>query len=439
MKFVSKLLLCLRYVDNHLGDAGAIGVIWCQDGVHFLCNSKILGSFLELKSNSINTNFREHGFQICPYTSAQSSVSILPDVQHWKKRRHQTDGLTRQSSFIDAESIGMMKPQIPEQSSSPSSVPVPDRQIPWSSHSSTAPPPNKPVICPSRAVNENGIPDTLQLILEDNRPMQLSVQMIMEKSSGSESWKNRMIVTVTRDWITAFGTVISISMRLLLDHLLSSVTMLPRETYNQLASNIEYLLLAHNDTCSQRSDDVFFDNYLLLMLRYGPAHRLATSMLELAAHEMADPFIDLKLSQSALPLSQGTCLPNFKPWFHPGLNTRTAALLLNQQTRSAWMIRPSSTPNMFTIHCKMVGKLIASHVRYDGLEVPDRVYSIKLDNNQVRYAATWSQLLFTELELRYEECVCVTETETDRLRTEIVSGNGVIAGNREALLMCLEP
>ena len=29
-----------------------IGLAWCQDGVHFICNSQILGNYINLKANS---------------------------------------------------------------------------------------------------------------------------------------------------------------------------------------------------------------------------------------------------------------------------------------------------------------------------------------------------------------------------------------------------
>ena len=72
IKFASKILATLKFVENHESYTGTIGICWCQDGRHFLCNSKILGNFLSLKSNSINTNFREHGFTICQHSQAES-------------------------------------------------------------------------------------------------------------------------------------------------------------------------------------------------------------------------------------------------------------------------------------------------------------------------------------------------------------------------------
>ena len=438
IKFASKILATLKFVENHESYTGTIGICWCQDGRHFLCNSKILGNFLSLKSNSINTNFREHGFTICQHSQAVLKSSGLPDFQHWKKRVHPTAGFHKNTTMEEADRIGIIKGDTPE-----SGTKEPDKDVVLPSfqdqlvlRTGTR---ERPVIMGSVAVNAKGIPDTLMMILEHNRVVQLSVQMIMEKVQGTDLWKNQMIVTVTRDWVTAFGAVESVSIDMLLDNLLASMEVLPRETIMQLRANVEYLVGATGDVASQgRGDAVRFDDYLGLMIRYGPSYRFARTIFELAAHDMADPFLDLSLNSfTCLSQSQG-CPPNFKSWFHPGLNARTAEMVLNKQSGSSWMVRPSSIPNMFTLQCKMLGRLIASHITYDGLADDEKLYSVRLDNNQVRYAGTWNQLLFTELELRPEDCA-FHEFETTRVETEIVDARDVIAGNREALVLSLEP
>lgn len=440
IKFAAKILATLTFVEKHQNTAGTVGVSWCKDGRHFICNAKILGNFLALKSNSINTNFREHGFRICEYNQESLKSSGLPDFQHWKKRIYSAGAeFHRDMTLEAAERIGLIK--------GGDNVAVQDPReneqnvvVPWKVPLVTQPyRTEKPTIFGSRAVNEKGIPDSLMMILEHDKVMQLSVQMIMEKADGTSVWKNQMIVTVTRDWITSFGAVDSIPLSLMLDNLLTSMVVLPPETYMQLRANVEYLINAGMEVASQgRGDVIRFDDYLLLMLRYGPSYRFARTIFELAAHDMADPFLDLNFGRtSCWSQSQGVP-PNFKSWFHPGLNTRTAEMVLKTQMRTSWMVRPSSIPNMFTLHCKMLGKLIASHIRYDGLADSDQLYSIKLDDDQVKYAETWNQLLFSELELRPEDCA-FNQVEPARIQTQIVDAQDVIAGNRESLILALEP
>jgi hypothetical protein len=116
--------------------------------------------------------------------------------------------------------------------------------------------------------------------------------------------------------ITAFGSVTCITMDQLLDNVLQSLLSLPRDFYRQLRTNVEYLVLSCSDLSSQKSENVDFDDYLLLMFRYGPRARIATIMLELA-----DP-----------TQSQGT-VPNFQQWFHPELTVKTAEMVLRRHTR----------------------------------------------------------------------------------------------------------
>ena len=58
LKFCLKLYYCLNFVDKHNETRDLIGVEWDKDGTSFFCNSFILGNFLDLKQNSINTKNR---------------------------------------------------------------------------------------------------------------------------------------------------------------------------------------------------------------------------------------------------------------------------------------------------------------------------------------------------------------------------------------------
>ena len=64
LKFSVKVLLILNFTEKHKDCVGMTGAVWCEDGVHFLANTKIMALLLDLKANSINTNLRDHGFKI---------------------------------------------------------------------------------------------------------------------------------------------------------------------------------------------------------------------------------------------------------------------------------------------------------------------------------------------------------------------------------------
>jgi hypothetical protein len=94
--FIAKLLLILNYTLEHPDTVGNIGVFWLPDQQSIVSNSAILGAFLGIKSNSINTNFREEGFTPPRVIPKQWLVRQHPCLQgiepneatYWKKRKH---------------------------------------------------------------------------------------------------------------------------------------------------------------------------------------------------------------------------------------------------------------------------------------------------------------------------------------------------------------
>jgi hypothetical protein len=86
-RFCIKLLQNLNYTKAHPQDYGEVGVMSVIDGKTFFANTAIFGEFLRLQTNSINTNFREHGFSIIAngHTS-NPELANLPNCSQWKQR-----------------------------------------------------------------------------------------------------------------------------------------------------------------------------------------------------------------------------------------------------------------------------------------------------------------------------------------------------------------
>ena len=87
-KFSLKVWYCLHFTQQFPEYVNIIGIVWRKDNNHFLVNSDIFGSFLNLKPNSINTNFRDHGFVIVPLSSRLISEEFpnLGKSRNWKQR-----------------------------------------------------------------------------------------------------------------------------------------------------------------------------------------------------------------------------------------------------------------------------------------------------------------------------------------------------------------
>jgi hypothetical protein len=77
----------LNHTKAHPADRAHIGVVWARDGKSFFANSRIFGEFLRLQTNSINKNFREHGFEILANGRPEDpELANIPEYRHWKRR-----------------------------------------------------------------------------------------------------------------------------------------------------------------------------------------------------------------------------------------------------------------------------------------------------------------------------------------------------------------
>jgi hypothetical protein len=81
-----------------------MGIVWANDGETFFVHARILGKHLDLRANSIKTNFRNHGFQ----TIANGHDTDLPECSHWKRRRHPE--LTPVTTTEEAEQMATTRP-----------------------------------------------------------------------------------------------------------------------------------------------------------------------------------------------------------------------------------------------------------------------------------------------------------------------------------------
>ena len=88
--FCDKLFMCLSFVEKHPEYYDKVGLFWCRDDRSFACQSKILGAFLNIKPNTINTNLRSHGFKLESFSSDDLPIGIngQPEPRCWKKHRN---------------------------------------------------------------------------------------------------------------------------------------------------------------------------------------------------------------------------------------------------------------------------------------------------------------------------------------------------------------
>lgn len=107
MKLVHIVWMCLKFVELHPEAISDIGIFWI-DGKNFLLNSIIFCEFINQKPNTINRNFRNHGFG-CEKTKFSMRAQILekypgiylPDPKNWTVRY--CKGFTRETTENEAK------------------------------------------------------------------------------------------------------------------------------------------------------------------------------------------------------------------------------------------------------------------------------------------------------------------------------------------------
>ena len=103
LKFAVRVFYVLQWTKDHPEEMAKTGAMWCKDGFHFVCNSQLLGEFLLIKPNTINTNFRSHSFviQLSQPHSLLTEFPNMHDIKNWRKRSNPFYSFTINSKESD--------------------------------------------------------------------------------------------------------------------------------------------------------------------------------------------------------------------------------------------------------------------------------------------------------------------------------------------------
>lgn len=109
MKQTHIVLLCLKFVEEHPEAVSIVGCCWDSDNT-FMINSSIFGKFIERDPNTINRNFRSHGFtqnkssqQMRARVPKRFGFDNIPDAKNWFQR--QCPFFTKQTNEEEARTI----------------------------------------------------------------------------------------------------------------------------------------------------------------------------------------------------------------------------------------------------------------------------------------------------------------------------------------------
>lgn len=377
LKFVRRIVHILNFVSAHPETVTTLGAAWCRDGKHFVVNSKILGIFLNLKSNSINTNFRDHGFQIvtCQSLDLQKDFPVLTDLRHWKKRYTMVDWFRAGVDPMEADKMMSMLDKVER--------PNPEPVVPWGS----------------------GIPESLGI----NSMMFAGVWgtlLSIPQKSATDSWPKEVLDTVYKFWVSRLGRGSSWTapIALITDALCEDTSYLTENEQEQLCVNLEFLLLQKNQCSQVCESDVTFENFFKFFLRYGSKDDWTATLREITYFNQSSDGLTFGLNSFE---SQGRyeTRVQFKSWFSPSSDRENAIANLRRTRDEAWIVKPSNTPSYFIILYKEEGETEATglHIIYNCLAAPGQRFAVEYRDGNRAYQPSFYAILTETLGLTLKE------------------------------------
>lgn len=369
MKFAVKLFHVLQQTTANRTLLPETGAIWCSDGEHFLVNSKVLGKLLGLKSNSVNTNFRDHGFIIVgPLLPSDLEFSQdLPDPIHWKKRRNGRCQFTAASTIEDAEAIPTVDPKSPQPESA----------------------------SPSLALQFAFVPNNLRELLPNDgfeRDLVKVVSTIVEISQSKE-WYRQVLETATNLWVTKCGNSPVVPFTVWQDRFFPLTD--DDRAVCQMRLNCTALLKTHAG-CSQMAQDVYFLDFFKLFLRFGSADGFSERISEVSDFsEQSDDFWQGEEFERelAVQFKDGFCFRD----------QASARERLGEEALDVWVVTQSRVPNRFTVLINGGPGMGIVAIQVDYFAIPNqngvRFSSLEPKSGTPGVAQSWNELLFNVLKL----------------------------------------
>lgn len=432
IKFATKVFHVLNFTKEHPDSINCCGAAWCSNGLHFICNATIMANFLNLRSNSINTNFRDHGFRIDHSNLSQIKHEFphLVNIRNWKMRSNNMFAFklglnvediekipctSARSSFIDSDkaitysipnvgssgSISMPNSQDSAQSSSaPTSFSMPlvsyrasSTMIPMTSTSNKI---GQKTIS-SDFLSTFDLPNFLYSIIQGD-PLVLMHTSILYKKMDCPN-KQSLLEQITQDWIDHFGRYktapISSFYNIISTHIGDT------KDIPQLTKNAHYLLHKLNyENVPNEKILITFDEFMNFVLHYGFCESWVEILIQLSAQIQP-----LSPSPSSSPLEESESASNFIPtnfhsWFQPWFNRESALRILSGNEligRDVWFISPSETPMLFNLFCKFQDDISVTDIIFNPAD-NERKFSV-LFNDTMATAPNWGTLLYTILKL----------------------------------------
>lgn len=384
IKFVSKILHCLRFTMQNPAFVEEIGCSWCPDGVSFIINAGILGEFLQLKPNSINTNFREHGFQLQKSENIKNEFPNLTKGK-WKKRIATTGSFNRNSSISDADSIQLIE----NTKKATSSEPAPQQSFKSIFQTKTKQPEN-----PAPAIKSDFPPKLEEIFnMGDSLHQQISIQHMLLETPMEISEKKTLLTIVTDYWLGHFGKTLSVPVRLALDRLIPRSNQIPDSMIYYMRINFLNLIFqdpsVSSQTTSQINSSLSFEQFLRFYIRYGhPSYCSFLYQITTVPDSLQADDYDAIFNESDYEDP-----PSFTPGFYPHMRKNDALSLIWTQTAHSWVVIHSKTANKLVLYSKTHDQILQLYISINIISTdPQKIFLVKFKEETCGYP-DWLSLL----------------------------------------------
>ena len=397
VRFVTKIFRALSYTREHPEEISQVGAAWCADGVHFVSNSTILAQFLNLKPNSINTNFRDHGFVIVGKGEVGRDLPAgTKDACHWKKRHNREAHFTVNASEQTLNSINSIQDRVSAEPSAPAQFSFMPRR-------------------------------TAELLQIDPR-QQVSLANMAYSLQGNTTgeWFYRVLEKATEIWVDVVKAIgPCVEMERLTEALFRDAPM-DEDAKRQVVLNFEFLIQQRDDS-SQLQELIPFESFVKFMVRYGWVNGMLELLTEVSHFSAEGSLIPGLCEFDSQTPSEKV---QFKSWFFPSSDRPTAERWIAKRVRECWVVIPSKTPNYFTLLYKEDAgvEIVALHIIHDCL-APDRKqrFAVRFKNGESACMPTLTEMLTGTLGLVVQDAEVVTQENQAR---EVAADDFVNRNNR---------
>ena len=398
LKFSVKVLLILNFTEKHKDCVGMTGAVWCEDGVHFLANTKIMALLLDLKANSINTNLRDHGFKIVDNDPVADLEGLqpLPDLNNWRKRKNAFAEFSRDSTIKDADEIPSIEAKFEQLEKSTTQ--------PW--YVAFVPEITR-TMCSGHYLSE-----------------MIALIKILDDIQMPDAWKEELLKVSTGLWFTKVSQYPMVDLNQLIERLFPLVEGGDHHQVRQLRANFKYLIHTHSGS-SQMNEHVAFSDFVRLFLRFGGLNGISGPLLEITDLTVRrDPSWD-GLGDDVESSDDEDVAPQFRSGFYPTLDKLSALRELHGGSVQDWVVMQSRMANQFTLLVRANYDRVcnvALHITYYAipLEGGYRLSIMHKDKKEI-YAKTWNEMLFDILKLNREKAL---KLRCDNMEVRYISADG---------------